>query len=284
MWKVDKEVPESYEARYGVSAQVSDLEKIIQNVSEGSKYTDRILTSCRISEKNLLSWGVEPEKIVRIPLGVDTTHFKPPTLSERQHLREQFGIPEDAICIGSFQKDSSGWDENFTIPKIVKGPDVFLKVIEQLAKKLNIFVLLTGPARGFIKTGLKQLGVPFRHDRLENYLDVARYYQAIDLYLITSRCEGGPKALLEAMATGVPVVSTRVGMSADLIEDEKNGIIVDVDDVDGLVNGVFKILNDSSLRDQIINNAYELVQGYDWKYITDQYGRLLYGPLFRNSQ
>ena len=57
----------------------------------------------------------------------------------------------------------------------------------------------------------------------DDYFSVVDYYRASDLYLITSRSEGGPLSLTESWATGVPVVSTRVGMSADYIRDGENG-------------------------------------------------------------
>jgi glycosyltransferase involved in cell wall biosynthesis len=67
---------------------------------------------------------------------------------------------------------------------------------------------------------------------------VAQAYDAIDVCVVTSRDEGGPRAVLEAMATGAPLVSTRVGQAADLVRHGENGWLVEVDDVDGVVDGV----------------------------------------------
>jgi glycosyltransferase involved in cell wall biosynthesis len=53
--------------------------------------------------------------------------------------------------------------------------------------------------------------------------------------LVTSRDEGGPRAVLEAMAVGVPLVTTRVGQAMDLVRHGQNGWLVEVEDVDGLV-------------------------------------------------
>ncbi len=62
---------------------------------------------------------------------------------------------------------------------------------------------------------------------------VAPAYEAIDVCVVTSRDEGGPRAVLESMATGVPLVTTRVGQAADLVRHGENGWMVDVEDVDG---------------------------------------------------
>ena len=146
-------------------------------------------------------------------------------------MRKKLGIPSTAHCIGSFQKDGIGWDEGMK-SKWVKGPDTFLQVVQRLRRDHEICVLLTGPARGYVKSGLERIGVPYRHVWLKDYGEVAKHYWALDLYIIASRDEGGPLALLESMASKVPVVSTRVGMSVDLLVDGDNGLLSDVDDVD----------------------------------------------------
>jgi len=63
-------------------------------------------------------------------------------------------------------------------------------------------------------------------------------YQALDLYIVTSRQEGGPKAILESMASGIPIVSTRVGQAADIIHHQQNGWMVDVGDVEAISHWV----------------------------------------------
>jgi glycosyltransferase involved in cell wall biosynthesis len=81
-----------------------------------------------------------------------------------------------------------------------------------------------------VKQGLERLGVPYRHVLLDGLDGVAEAYRALDVCLVTSRDEGGPKAVLESMATGVPLVTTRVGQAADLVLDGRNGYLVDVGD------------------------------------------------------
>src|SRR4029453_13118773 len=76
----------------------------------------------------------------------------------------------------------------------------------------------------------ERLGIPYRHVLLRSREELARAFHALDLYVVASRQEGGPKAVLEAMATGVPIVSTRVGQAADLIEHGVNGWLAEVED------------------------------------------------------
>ena len=134
-----------------------------------------------------------------------------------------------------------GWGEGLE-PKLIKGPDVLVSAVERLRSRVpELVVLLTGPARGYVRSRLERLGIPHRHALLPDIDAVAQAYDAIDLCLVTSRDEGGPRAVLESMAVGVPLVSTRVGQATDLVRHGENGWLVDVEDVDGIVHSSARV-------------------------------------------
>jgi len=240
---------------------------------------DFVHTSCNISRDNLIRWGFDKEKIVVIPIGVDTSIFKIPSSEEKERIRQKLGIPEGSICIGSFQKDGDGWGEGLN-PKLIKGPDIFCEVIIELNKKFPVFVLLTGPARGYVKKRLSESNIKFKHYYLKNYLEIPLYYKAIDYYLISSRAEGGPKALMESFASGVPVVSTDIGMVHDYGVSEVNTLISKVDDAKSLENNLEWLILDKNLRDKLIQNGLEIVKNFDWKIIAKQYYEKIYSKYF----
>lgn len=197
---------------------------------------DRIQVPSEAMEELVLEAGVAAEKVFRIPIGIDVERFTLRTREERADARARLRLPEDAFVAGSFQKDGVGWEEG-TEPKLIKGPDVLLAAAERLRQRVpELYLLLTGPARGYVKHGLEQLGVPYRHVLLRGQDGVAKAYHAVDVCLVTSRDEGGPKAVLESMATGVPLVTTRVGQAADLVQHSRNGYIVDVEDANGVAD------------------------------------------------
>lgn len=262
--------------------QFPDLGKSVNHFLDNAHVPERIVTACSIMEKRLASWGVPAEKIVLIPLGVDLNRFKPTTLQERLACRHKMSIPDDAVCIGSFQKDGVGWEEGLT-PKLIKGPDVFLKVIERLHKEFKLFVLLTGPSRGYVKQGLDALGVLYHHEILSDYLKIVDFYHCLDLYLVTSREEGGPKVVLEALATGIPLVSTRVGMAPDVIQHGRNGMLADLEDVDMLAEHAARVIEQDELRSQLIVNGIDDITHYDWIYIATRYYNELYTPLLKHQ-
>lgn len=194
----------------------------------------RIQVSNRAMREIVLETGIEPEKVFLIPIGVDTDCFRLRDESSRRAARERLGVPASAFVAGSFQKDGVGWEEGLE-PKLIKGPDVLLAAVERLRQRLpELMLLLTGPARGYVKQGLERLGVPYRHLRAADLEGVAEAFRACDVCLVSSRDEGGPKAVLQAMASGVPLVTTRVGQAEDLVRHGENGFIVAVEDAEGL--------------------------------------------------
>lgn len=254
------------------------MQHLFRILPEATPFIEKIVVTCQISKEILVKLGIPEAKIVVIPLGVDCSKFLPCRVENRSNVRENLGIPADVICIGSFQKDGAGWEEGRE-PKRVKGPDIFLDVLSTLSTQVdNLFVLLTGPSRGYVKQQLEKMNIPYRHHYLSHYHDIVPYYQALDLYMITSRSEGGPKALLESWATGIPVVSTRVGMPADLIEHGKNGMLAELEDVENIANCAIALLEDDGLKERCRGRALEDVKHYDWSLIARRYYQALYEP------
>ena len=174
---------------------------------------DRVQVTNRAMEELALETGIAPEKVHRIPIGIDLGAFPFGGAAARAAARAELGLPETAFVVGSFQKDGVGWDEGLE-PKLIKGPDVLLAAAQLLRERIpELAFLLTGPGRGYVRQGLERLEVPYTHVLLPDVDAVAHAYHAIDVCVVASRDEGGPRAVLEAMATGIPLVTTRVETS-----------------------------------------------------------------------
>jgi len=260
----------------------SDLVQAAARLLEKSGQAERIVTASLIMERRLQDLGIPSQQLLRLPLGVDLSIFQLAGPAQKLEARAKCGIPANVLCIGSFQKDGVGWGEGLE-PKLIKGPDVFLKVVAQLKEHFPLFVLLTGPARGYMRQGLHALGVPYRHVQPEEHALMADCYRCLDLYLITSREEGGPHALLEALACGVPLVSTAVGMAPELIRSGENGVLTAVDDLHALTEGAARLLQDAELRQQFAAQGLQTVQAYDWDLIALRYWQELYQPLLEGG-
>ena len=231
-----------------------------RNLKKYHHKLSRIQVSHSHMRNVVLDSGIDSSKVFLIPIAINTDFFPRQTAESKGQTRDDYGMPQDAVVIGSFQKDGSGWGRGAE-PKLIKGPDVFLKTVEILRQSTpELFVLLSGPARGYVKAGLEKLTIPYKHINLEHYPEIGKLYQCLDLYLVASREEGGPKAVLESMACGVPLVTTRVGQAMDLVRHEENAMMVDVEDAEGLAFFAQKLLADTRLRNEIIENGFAVVE------------------------
>jgi glycosyltransferase involved in cell wall biosynthesis len=225
----------------------------------------------------VLDAGVEPARVFRIPIGVDPSAFTVADAAGRSAARLAFGLPDSAFVVGSFQKDGVGLDAGRE-PKLVKGPDVLVETLARLQERVpELAVLLTGLARGYVLEGLRSAGVPCSHVLLSSRQELARAYHALDAYVVPSRQEGGPKGVLEAMAAGVPVATTRVGQAPDVVDDGRNGLLVDVEDVDALVAALERVHGDAELRGRMRTEGRATAEMYADERLDGRWAELLEG-------
>lgn len=238
---------------------------------------DRVQVTHGEMEELVLGAGVDPAKVFRIPIGIDIENFPYGDGQARAKVRTDLGLPEVAFVVGSFQKDGVGWGEGLE-PKQIKGPDTLVATLERLQARIpDLSVLLTGPARGYVRRELERAGIPYHHANLRSRYQLARAYHALDAYLVTSRQEGGPKSVLESMAAGVPLVTTRVGQAPDLVRDGEDGLLADVDDVDALAHSVQRVHDDAALAARLRTAGRAKAEAYTDELLDPLWARLLEG-------
>lgn len=247
----------------------SNMSEWLEKLSMVSRYISKIQITSSLYYDVLQRRNIPKDKIVYLPAGIRISRFR--YEHDKSYWRKKIGIPNGKFCIASFQRDGK------KLPKLTKGPDVLVEAISKIySRRDDVFVLLAGPDRGYVRERLSKLGVPYKFLGLVPPGRIAGCYFASDVYMVCSREEGGPAAVLEAMASGVPLVSTKVGMAVDIIENGKSGFLVDIEDAEGLADSVLKIIGDKRLASDITARGREIVKKYDWKVLAPKYNGLLY--------
>jgi glycosyltransferase involved in cell wall biosynthesis len=189
-----------------------------------------------------------------VPHGVDLDFFR-----RRKVPEGTFGIPPNRFVIGFLGTKGSDRDRGR------KGTDTLLEVIRRSAAQLpDLHVVLGGPGWESELESLRSLGVSVSATGYIPKPDLPLLYSALDVYLMTSRVEGGPCTVFEAMACGTPVVATRVGAVPDLIVDGVNGYSAEVDDVDALVAAVVQLDRERERHREIAKRERETISQWPW--------------------
>jgi glycosyltransferase involved in cell wall biosynthesis len=182
--------------------------------------------------------------------GVDTNRFKPePRL--RQQLREELRLPKDSLLVGSVGRLVA-----------IKDHVTLLKAVSSLAGQgLNLKVLIVGAGPEMVKLQrhvAEDANIVSRVIFMGASDRVPELLNAMDVFVLPSRGEGMSNTLLEAMATALPVVASRVGGNPELIEDGRTGFLFMPGEIANLAEAL-KRLNDREVRQQVGTAARERV-------------------------
>lgn len=193
-------------------------------------------------KNRLLRSGVAAERVHSIPNGVDVVQYQPG--GRGQHAAS-------ANVIGFAAR---------LAPE--KGLDTFAETAATLLRRrpdLIFHVAGDGPGREELEKHLQSLGILDRVHLLGRVEEMAAFYANIDILLSTSRSEGFPMSMLEAMASGVPVVATDVGDVSHLVRHGETGFLAAVNDVNVLSEGALRLMEDDSQRLQFATKARAVV-------------------------
>lgn len=181
--------------------------------------------------------AVPEERIALIPNGVDTRAYRPSSSEERRAARSRLGLPDGAVVV------------------LFAGRIARAKGVEELARAWTVrhrpgaHLVLLGreypqghPARAVLPTTDASLELrPWT-------VDPTDHYRAADVFVLPSISEGMSNALLEAMASGLAVIATRVGAAESMIEEGISGLLIPPGDVRALAAALDRLLADGALR------------------------------------
>lgn len=158
------------------------------------------------------------KKIYYIPFWIDPKIWF--EIENKEKLYEKYNLDKKKFLVGSFQRDSLAVDS--FLPKLIKGPDIFLKNVIDLKQKINknICIVLTGRKRDYLINELKNNNIEYKYFEMAKQSELNELYNCLDLYIVSSRLEGGPQAIVECGITNTPIVSTNVGMVEDFLHKD----------------------------------------------------------------
>ena len=204
--------------------------------------------------------GVSSERIAYIPNGVDTKRFKPS--SNKKELRKKFNLPENELILLSLGR-----------LREPKQPYKLIEVFSLVNKSIKDITLVVAGG-GELLEGAKKLA---KEKGLENvrflgYVDhdkdVPDLYAGSDFYIMTSKYEGQPLTLLEAMASGLPCIVSDIP-ALRIVEEAKCGTVVDFNSVEAAGQIIEYLGGDNS---EYSRNAREYAVGnLDWEIIAGRY-------------
>jgi len=163
------------------------------------------------------------------------------------------------------KEQSNGYDVLF-VGRLerAKGVDILLESIKLLKSKyrrsLKIGLVGSGSLEKKLKTTAEKLKISENVEFLGIRKDIDTLMQKSKIFVLPSRWEGLPMVILEAMASGIPIVATKVGGIPEIIEDGKDGILVEPENPEELAKAILRLLSDVNLRSLISLNAYKKVK------------------------
>ena len=205
--------------------------------------------------------GVPMKKLRIIPTGIHLERFQHVGRKKVQQLRAEFEIRKEKIIlfVGMLTER--------------KGVDKVIKISQQLLREeFNIKTLIVGDAHG--RNTFKKMVKPQFRDRIiftGGRKDIPELMHIADVLLLPSEGEGLPGVVMEAMASGLPVVATSEGCISELVEAGKDGFLVKINDIRGYVSGVKKILTNEELAKNLSERGKEKIRRFAWPAVNRKY-------------
>ena len=183
------------------------------------------------------------DKVKVVPLGFDLSSFLQDNSAKRDQVRNDYKIEAGDVAIAIVGRLAP-----------IKNHSFFLKVIEQLLEKgvlnIKVFIVGDGSERELIEKMSNSLNKKYGQKiTLTSWIfDIATFNKGMDIICLTSDNEGTPVSLIEAQASGLPVISTDVGGVRDIVLDGESGFITKLGDIETYVEKLRLLVENEKLR------------------------------------
>lgn len=198
---------------------------------------------------------VHPSKLRLIYLGAPLSQFEPAGPAEVAQLKESLGIPEDSPVVGTVGRIDTQKGLTYLIKA---GKSVFSRI-----PNARFVIVGDGPKMEELQSEAKELGIQENILFIGHRNDVQLIQSMIDIQAFPSLWEGTPLTIFEAMAMGLPIVSTGVDGLGEVLEDGKSALIVPPAESKALADAIVRLLQDRNLALSLASGARESGRKYD---------------------
>ena len=205
------------------------------------------------------------EKIKVIPLGFDLTPFYTNTEAKRKEFRSKWNIKENEVAIGIVGRIVPIKDHVFFI-------HVIERVLKKTSKKIRVFIVGDGEERVNIQALISKKKLSYSSNSTPALFQFTSWMKNVDevnagmdIICLTSKNEGTPVSLIEAQASGNPVVSTNVGGIENVISADETGYLSDVGDLEQFTINLLKLIENEGIRNNMSNKGRERSSHYSFE-------------------
>jgi glycosyltransferase involved in cell wall biosynthesis len=236
---------------------------------------DHVIAISDVIARNLLSTHpLRPDQVSVVHHGIDVDHYRF-SRELRSSIRAEFNIPENAMVLGTVGRLQTG-----------KGQLEFLAMAQRIADEFPsaYFLIVGGPTHGEefraqpIYDKVKEMNLAERLIMTGFRTDVAALLSAMDIFIFPSHAEAFGLVVIEAMACGLPVISSRCDGILDIITNQQNGLLVDPKNVEELTAAVHSLMLDRKTRKRLAENGRALVmKKFNVRYSVDKVEEIYHG-------
>lgn len=234
-----------------------------------AKRTSKIIAISEIQKHEL---SIEhkiapPEKFEVVPLGFDLDRFRTDTESKRKEFRAEFNVTDDEIAVGIIGRLVDVKDHKYFL-RLCK------HVLDKTTKNVRFFIIGDGEMRTELEEFCNEINIEFNAH--PNYLpahakltfcswrtDIDRINAGLDIVVLTSKNEGTPVSLIEAQASGTPVVSTNVGGVENVVEHNVTGLLAEQSDELKMAENLMSLIESDRQRLEM--------SGKGWSHVGEKF-------------
>jgi glycosyltransferase involved in cell wall biosynthesis len=217
----------------------------------------KLIAVNEFEKSTYMRYNVNEEKIDVIPLGLDVSEFEQDTID----FRKKFGIGEEEIIVLYVGRYN-----------YVKGLNTLIKAFAQVVSRnpsrVDLRLVLIGKDDGYYNELVDLVGTSNASDRivvLENQPRevIISAYVACDIFVIPSHFDTFPVTMLEALSCGKALIASKVGGIPEVIEHDRNGVLVEARNVESLASSMEELIRDESKRLSLGGRGRAMVKNYD---------------------